>query len=539
MKKIIFLILLSITLFPVLAQAKVDSLLQKLDRAVAQRTEFSNKKEQHLKELKQAFHHNRGLAGKFSYADKLFEAYKHYNLDSAITAARAKLSLAQELHDRQLELQSQMNIAEIMGKMGIYKETFDIMAKIDKAQLRKEQWGYYYHLYHSIYTLLLNNALLDDEKKQYNTLIGHYKDSLLQFYDPQSVAYRLTYNDKLLEKGDGQGALLALKQLDKLPGEENAQKASIAYRFAKTYEKLGNIEEQKRYLTLAALTDIRRAAKSYVALRELAVLLYKEGQVDRAYSYIRCAMEDASFARARFRMIEISEALPIIVASYDKKMEEERNNLFNYLILISVLSLILLASSILIYQQLKRISSTKKLVKSKNDELTEINITLRDLNTKLSESDHVKETYIGYVFNLCSSYINKLESYRVNLHKKLRAGQVQEALSITGETNLVSNEVRDFFQNFDAVFLSIYPRFIADFNQLLKPGEQIQPKSDDCLTPELRVFALMRMGIPDSSRIANFLHYSPQTVYNYKRKIMNKLEVNKEEFRLKMEQIGR
>ncbi|WP_159729454.1 DUF6377 domain-containing protein [Sphingobacterium sp. 18053] len=539
MKKIILLILLSITLLPVFANGNVDSLLQVLDKAIARRADFSDKKEQHLKDLKLAFHRSSGLQDKFNYADKLFDAYKHYNLDSAIAAARTKLSLAQQLQDRQLVLQSQMNIAEIMGKMGIYKETFDSMAKIDKSQLNKDQWGYYYHLYHSIYTLLFNNALLDDEKKQYNTLISRYKDSLLQVYDTQSIPYKLTYNDKLLEKGDYRKALLALEQIGQQPDEDSAQKASIAYRFAKTYEKLGDASEQKRFLTLAALTDIRRAAKSYVALRELAVLLYEEGQVDRAYSYIRCAMEDASFARARFRMLEISEALPIIVASYDKKMEEEKNNLFNYLILISVLSVILLASSILIYQQLKRISATKKLVKSKNDELMEINVTLRDLNTKLSESDHVKETYIGYVFNLCSSYINKLESYRVNLHKKLRAGQIQEALAATGDTNLVSNEVRDFFQNFDAVFLSIYPRFIPDFNRLLKPEEQIQPKADDCLTPELRVFALMRMGIPDSSRIANFLHYSPQTVYNYKRKIMNKLEVGKEEFKLKMEQIGR
>lgn len=539
MKKIILLILLSITLLPVFANGNVDSLLQVLDKAIARRADFSDKKEQHLKDLKLTFHRSSGLQDKFNYADKLFDAYKHYNLDSAIAAARTKLSLAQQLQDRQLVLQSQMNIAEIMGKMGIYKETFDSMAKIDKSQLNKDQWGYYYHLYHSIYTLLFNNALLDDEKKQYNTLISRYKDSLLQVYDTQSIPYKLTYNDKLLEKGDYRKALLALEQIGQQPDEDSAQKASIAYRFAKTYEKLGDAAEQKRFLTLAALTDIRRAAKSYVALRELAVLLYEEGQVDRAYSYIRCAMEDASFARARFRMLEISEALPIIVASYDKKMEEEKNNLFNYLILISVLSVILLASSILIYQQLKRISATKKLVKSKNDELMEINVTLRDLNTKLSESDHVKETYIGYVFNLCSSYINKLESYRVNLHKKLRAGQIQEALAATGDTNLVSNEVRDFFQNFDAVFLSIYPRFIPDFNRLLKPEEQIQPKADDCLTPELRVFALMRMGIPDSSRIANFLHYSPQTVYNYKRKIMNKLEVGKEEFKLKMEQIGR
>ena len=191
-----------------------------------------------------------------------------------------------------------------------------------------------------------------------------------------------------------------------------------------------------------------------------------------------------------------------------------------------------------IYKQIKKISECRKLIKLKNDELTDINEALRNLNKKLTEADHVKEVYIGYVFNLYSTYIDKLENYRINLYTKLKAKKIDEVLQITGSGSLVTNEVKEFFQNFDAVFLDLYPNFIDDFNKLLKDGEQIIPKAGDILTPELRVFALMRLGISDSSKIADFLHYSPQTVYNYKLKIKTKLAISKEEFLVKIQQIG-
>lgn len=538
MKRILFLITFCFPLASV-AQSYTDSVLNLLDDAIKERPQFASIKERRTDSLKAVITKNSDAAKQYILYDQVYQEYKHYNLDSALSAAKKKNTIAIALNNIQFQYESQMNIAEMLGKMGMYKETFDIMGQIKKTDLDKSAWGYYFHLYHSIYSLLLANAFSQEGKVHYRSLINSYKDSLLQVTDTGTLAYKLILNGKLIEQGKYHEALVIMNNCYKTLHPDNAETGSVAYGIADIYEKMGNSVQQKKYLAVSALADIKRSVKSYIALRKLAVTLYQQGDLERAYAYIKCAMEDAAFAKARFRMIEISEALPIIVASYDKKMKEEKSNLFKYLVLISVLSFILLVCIVFIYKQLQKNYAARLLVKKKNEELTVINEALKELNKKLSESDQVKETYIGYVFNLYSSYINKLENYRVSLNKKLKAKETDEALKMTGAASLVTNELKEFFQNFDVVFLNIYPNFIDEFNGLLKDDEQIIPRSGDILTPELRVFALIRLGISDSSKIAGFLHYSPQTVYNYKLKIKNKLAVSKEEFALKIQQIGK
>lgn len=292
------------------------------------------------------------------------------------------------------------------------------------------------------------------------------------------------------------------------------------------YEKKGDHEKEKQYLAISATADLKKAVKSHIALRKLAILLYKEGDINRAYNYIKCSMEDATFCGARFRIMEISEILPIINAAYDKKVGQEKEKLFRYLILISALSFILVISLLFIWRQLKKLSSAKKSIKNMYEDMRLMNENLDELNKKLSESNHVKEEYIGSIFNLCSTYIDKMESYRINLNRNLVSSRMEEVRKMTGST-LIPDELKEFFGHFDAIFLNIYPNFIDEFNALLADKEKITPKAGDILTPELRVFALIRLGITDSSRIASFLHYSPQTVYNYKLKIRNKLLVSK------------
>lgn len=173
------------------------------------------------------------------------------------------------------------------------------------------------------------------------------------------------------------------------------------------------------------------------------------------------------------------------------------------------------------------------------EDMKEMNTELNMLNKELSESNQVKEAYIGSVFNLCSTYIDKMEAYRLDLNRKLKADKIADALRTTGSASLVPDELKEFFRNFDTVFLNIYPDFVHQFNALLQKEERIIPKAGDILTPELRVFALIRLGINDSSKIAGFLHYSPQTVYNYKLKVRNKLIIPREEFEEALFRIGR
>lgn len=540
MRKLLFLLFILIPLSPIFSgNLPSDSLLEVLDQTIKQRPQYTLKKESRIDSLKMLLNRDKNSQYTYNIYGRLYKEYRNYNMDSALSVAYRKYDIANKLNDKKYIHESQMNIAEILGIMGMYKEAFDIANQINKNELEEKQWPYYYHLHHSTYSLLLENSLSLKEKLYYRDLVSQYKDSLLQVNNPETLGYKLVENGKLVEKGRYDEALnLMLRCYEEYGGNE-ALVGALAYGLSDVYEKTGDTEQQKIFLAISATADLRRAAKSYIALRKLATILYKEGDVERAYVYIKCAMEDATFCKARYRTLEISETLPIIVAAYDKKATQEKDNLKKYLLLISILSVILIIGTVYIFKQLKKLSQARKHIKKMYEEVKQVNHDLQELNTKLSESNLVKEEYISSLFNLCSSYIDKMETYRVDLNRKLKVGQIKEAIKITDSTNFVGNELKDFFRNFDAIFLNIYPNFVEEFNALLINDGQVYPKSGDILTPELRVFALIRLGISGSSKIANFLHYSPQTVYNYKLKIKNKLAVSKEEFSEAIQQIGK
>ncbi|GAB6013190.1 DUF6377 domain-containing protein [Viscerimonas tarda] len=539
MYKLIFLIFLFSQGLTICATHKrSDSLLLVLDKTLQAKPLYAEKKEHRIDSLKTLLNVENDLEQRYHIYQKLYKEYRHYNMNSALSVAEKKCIIAEELQNRQLIFIAEMNTAEILGIMGMYKESLDIADKIDLQELDPKQWSYYFHLYHSLYSLMSANSMSQKEKNHYDQLISQYKDSILQTLDVNTLGYNLVKNGKLIEQGRYDEALHLMNQCYKEYGNDESLLGTLAYGLSDIYAKKGDVEQEKQYLAISAIADLKKAVKGYIALRKLAVLLYKEGDINRAYNYIKCSMEDAAFCGARFRIMEISETLPIINAAYDKKVGQEKEKMFKSLILISALSLVLVISIFFICRQLKKLSLAKKSIKNMYEDLKQMNNNLDELNKKLSESNHVKEEYIGSVFNLCSTYINKIESYRISINRKLVSNQIAEARKATSST-LIADELKEFFCNFDAIFLNIYPNFIDEFNSLLIEGEQIIPKTGDILTPELRVFALIRLGITDGGKIANFLHYSPQTVYNYKLKIRNKISLSKDEFSAAIQQIGK
>ncbi|PXV62324.1 hypothetical protein CLV62_12011 [Dysgonomonas alginatilytica] len=533
---LLFFLFLNVCVF---ASNKVDSLLKVLDVTIKQRSQYEQIRELRIDSLNIELNKINDPEERFGLYYKLLREYRSYNMDSALWIANERLEIAQKLNKKEHISTANMNVAEILGIMGMYKESLDIIDQIDGQKLDDRQRAYYFHLYHSIYTLMSENSFSKKEKTHYENLLSQYKDSLLLVNDPKSLGYALVWNGKLVEKGKYEEALALMSECYQKYGEDQSLVGTIAYGLSDVYRRMGDHEQEKKYLIISAIGDQRKAVKGYIALRKLAILLYQEGDVDRAYNYIKCAMEDAIFCKARFRTLEISQTLPIIVAAYDKKVKQEKENLIKYLFLISILSLVLVISVFYIYKQMKKLSAARKSINEMYEDVKRMNGDLNELNKKLSESNLVKEEYIGSVFNLCSTYIDKMEAYRIDINRKLKSGQIAEATKMTNSTSLVSDELKEFFRNFDAIFLNIYPNFVEEFNSLLLENEQILPKAGDILTPELRVFALVRLGIADSSKIASFLHYSPQTVYNYRLKVHNKLVVSKDEFAIAIQQIGK
>lgn len=264
-------------------------------------------------------------------------------------------------------------------------------------------------------------------------------------------------------------------------------------------------------------------------------------------------MEDAIFCNARFRAYEASQIFPIIDSAYQEYEAQKKDMLTGFLLLVSVLSIFLALAIIYVYRQMKRINRVRDelfeanqrlqelnaRLNTTNDALHKTNLEVSSINKDLAEANHIKEAYIGQFLDLCSTYIDKLEHFQTVLKKMVMGGKMDELLKRLKSRDMIEREVKELFSTFDHIFLHIYPNFVDDFNALLKEDERFVLKNNELLNTELRIFALIRLGITDSSKIAGFLHYSTNTIYSYRTRIRNKARVPREEFDDMVMKIGR
>jgi len=338
-----------------------------------------------------------------------------------------------------------------------------------------------------------------------------------------------------------------------LSRKEDHEHAILCYALANIYEKEGNIDLPRKYLTLSAISDIKNAIKENASMQALATLLYKSNHIEEAYSCIKSSMEDAIFCNARFRTYEASQIFPIINSAYQENELQQKAKLTIFLAIVSILSLCLIIAVILIYRQMKRVNRVRRelfelnqklqvlnqQLNTANDELHTTNSEVLSMNSELAETNHIKEAYIGEFLNLCSLYIDKLEKYQISLNKMVMAKKIEELKQMLKSRDMIDHEVRELYATFDHVFLHLYPNFVEDFNALLVADMQVVLKPNEVLSPELRIFALIRLGITDSAKIARFLHYSTNTIYTYRTKFRNKAAVPREDFDELVTKIGR
>ncbi|MCD8081261.1 MAG: DUF6377 domain-containing protein [Bacteroides sp.] len=538
MKQIGLLLLLLFSFSPGFATTDPDSLLKVLDQVIRERSIYHSDRQHRIDSLKKELSHTTNDSAHYAIYRGLYEAYRPFRMDSALWVDGQRLAIARKINNPYYINSDSMNIAEILGGAGMYKEALEILDNLDMTHIDRNRRPYYYHIYHSIYTLMTDNAFSEDIRNDYRRLVNDYKDSLLSIQPVGSLGYRTMRAGKELFNGNYREALSDMQACYDEYVEQGLNIASPAYGLAQIYRHLGDKDMERRYLSLSALADLRSGVKEYLSLWKLAHLLFEEGDIDRAYTYMKCSIEDAIFCNARYRAMQISEMLPIVNSAYDIKMKRENTRIRTSLILISALSLILLLAVYLIWAQVKKLSEARRSMRALNEDLRKANEELNHVNIQLRESNQVKEEYIGYVFNMCSSYIDKLEDFRKNLHRKVKTGQIEDIFRITKSSSLVADELKELFRSFDAIFLNLYPNFVKEFNSMLRSEEAIVLKEGELLTPELRIYALVRLGIQDSTKIASFLHYSPQTVYNYRMKVRNKLRISRKEFSDAIHRIG-
>lgn len=528
---IIFLCLCTICMCRLHAadSSRADSLLLKLDQAIKERPIYMEQKELKLVELKRQLHRQIPDEERFAILGTLLDEYRSFNTDSALHMAEEREQIAIRLGNREYIDNARMNKADVLGMTGMYKEVMDLMRNIHIDRLPVDIHPYYYHIYRTVYGLMADYAVTAYEKKLYTELTDKYRDSLLLVNKDNLLIHTLIQSDQYNVRNEYDKAIRLLTDYLALQKDYEHDVAICAYTLSESYRLKGDKEKEKEYLIVSAMADMKTAVREYISLRKLAVLLYQEGDIERAYSYVKICMEDAAACNARLRKLEILEIFPIINDAYQQKTEKQQEQMKWALVSISLLSLFLLLAIFYVYKQMKKVAAARrevidanKRLKELNDELHLSNAQLKEANHSIAENSYLKEEYIGRYMDRCSVYLEKMDNYRRSLGKIAATGNVEELYKTIKSSKFIEGELKEFYTNFDNTFLQLFPTFVEDFNALLADDEQISLKAGERMNTELRIFALIRLGITDSVKIAQFLRYSVTTIYNYRTKVRNK-----------------
>lgn len=523
-----------------LAGESLDSLLNVLDKTIKEADTYVQIKENKLHELKKEARKTPPVSvERYHLNNDIYLEYKAYSSDSALHYLNENMLLARQLNDKERELKIQLELSYLLSSIGMYMEAADILNSIDRQTLPSSLLGHYYTCYEHVY---FEAGAAQPRYKmfasRYVKLSHAYRDSMQITLDPSSATYLWLRETQLREAGKYDEAL---EFSDRRLAESSfgtPQYALVAYQRFRLFESMGKKDEHLYYLVLSAISDVRSAIKEQSSLMVLAQELNSKGDLKRAYDYINFSWEISQFYKTRLRSWMNITPLSMINGNYQDIIKQQNRELLIYIVCVALLALLLVIALIYIYRQMKALSIAKKGLQevnerlfSLNEELEEVNRHLRSTNLELSESNLIKEAYIARFFKLCSVYVDRLQAYRKLVNKKLQRGQVAELLKMTHLSNdIVTVEVQELYANFDSAFLHLFPNFVESLNALLLPEEQIVLKPDELLNTELRIFALIRLGIKDSSQIAELLHYSVNTIYNYRSRVKTKARVSRDDF---------
>ena len=515
MKNLLLPILATLLLLPsatIQAGNKPDTLLLQLARAIADRSRYTTQKEELLRDLKRQRDEQTEPEKRYAINNEIINNSTSFVCDSATRYIHDNLAIAEALGSSRMRIESRLQLAFVYSLSGLFVQASELLHNTDYESLTAPQQLSYCWTSIRYYENLIRYT--DDTilAKEYQTKIIELRDRVLTLLPEGSEMWLKEKAFQLQATGDPSAALEILAGIYEKEPHGTHGYAMAAMSLAKLYRDLGEREQENRYLALAAISDTRLAVKENEALLTLAMNLFEQGDIERSYNYISSALNDANFYNSRVKNSVIARIQPIIESNYLYRIEKQRQNLRRSTILLSVFIVLLVGALAVIGIQMRMMSRARR-------NLAKMNRQLSDLNRTLNEANVVKEKYIGYFMNQCALYINKLYAYRKDVSHKLRSGQIDRLYKISSKEQ--EREFDELYAEFDEAFLKLYPSFVREFNDLLKPEERYET-AEGRLNTELRIFALMRLGITNVNQVAEFLRCSLQTVYNYKSKIKSK-----------------
>ena len=533
---IIFVVMLAGT-FSIQAQ-ELRTLLLELDKCVEKKETYRAERHERIDSLRQQVETVQG-AQLLEVYEAMYQTYSHFQTDSALFYLDKMNQLTELQEDPQKRTWVALNMAEQLAIMGAYSDAEDKVKKLNTTDMNQEERTRYYHVCRTIYgwmaDYMSSTTSLSKELRHKTDL---YRDSIIST-DTDPLSRDIVRADHLLANGKRDEAKQLIENY--LPHAEKEQKSYVHYILSEIYRQQNNSTEQMRHLALVAIEDLKRGVTEYAALPLLATKLKEQGEVERAYNYLFCSMEDANFCNAKLRTMEISEVFPIIEKSYKQKERLARQTERGLLLGVSVMTIMLVLVVLYLRSQMHKLSQTRQQLSVANDQLEQANRllgqrndTLQESNAMLQQMDRVKEEYIALFLDRCRTYLSALEKYRKSLLKLAKSNQSAELMKKLKDDTLIEEEQQKLYNEFDEAFLDLHPHFVERFNALLRPEERLTPKRHERLNTELRIFALIRLGVTDTAQIAQFLDYSMPTIYNYRSRIRSKSIYPKEEFEEKL-----
>lgn len=518
---------------------QIRNTLKELDDVISRQEEIESAKDSYIELIKGRYSEAMSPDEKYTILDELYNEYYNYNIDSAIFYARTKLDIAFNAAEQDLVDDAILDIADRYVMSGMYLAAHDIISEISADRLDVLLVPRYYHIWHSLYTGLEDGCDDPVQKTEYRKLKQQYREQLFSLLGKDDISRLYVMADIYVDEGR------ADKLLDTLNAKFNEDipihdKAVLSYIYANISDSYGHDDDATLYFAKSAIFDLMTPVHEYKSLYELASKLYDAGDIKRAYRYISRSINDAITANALINIQSINRSLPIISRSYHTQMLHNRRQLSVLSGILGIMAVLLIGAVIVTLKEQRKARRAGKRTSEINEELKAINRKMEEYILLLKESNNIKEIYIGRYIDLCSEYIGRMERYRSMLNRTARTEGFEAVRNALKSSEFIDKELNEFYEQFDATFLQLFPDFIKDINALLQPDKRIELKTrDGIMTTELRIFALIRLGITDSVKIAEFLRRSVSTVYNYRVKMRNAAFNSREDFEKQIMGIGK
>ena len=529
MKQLLFLLLM--LMMPLLTQGKTDEkkLLERIDYMIDNDQYYQDIKEKELKQLKLQAIEAEDSKTRLLFLDSIYHAYSAYRYDSAYAYMQRGLELAQKVNDTYYITLNQINQASILSVRGFYGMAKNKLESLNPDEMPHKQKLYYYFTYAWLYNYLESYAKGSNYAEEFRSQKKHYMNLLIQNFneeDKHSAYYHYLMGEHIyLDNPTSKEGLNHYQKALKMSPAKSRIHAMSAYGAARYYKLTGKFDLYEKYLVEASVSDGLCQLKETVALQKLAYYLFKkdENNSKRAAKYIQHTMEDAQFFNNQLRMIEISNILPVIAAANQQAAERSRARILTGFIAVSAALIIIIILAFTNNRQKNKLKKNKQEIEEQNKkqiemngQLSEMNNQLTELNQQLIETNIKRETYLRLFMDISAAYISKLADYRKLVSRKIKANQAADLLKSLNTHKMEEEETQMFYNRFDKAFMELYPGFVTELNKLLLPESQLVAPTTHTLTTEIRIYALMRLGVTDSQEIATLLHYSTQTIYNYK-----------------------